>query len=134
MSKRTKCEISSHTCLYIVTDNMAKTKKTLWKEEKMYWEWYGFDDKLKKILKWKDSKYEAYNTFMAKQKNLNSQLEGRLCGKSFWEQLLEKLPLPLLKHHKRSKDITLEQWHLGKSDDIRRALNYLFESCPSTVW
>ena len=36
----------------------------------MYWEQNCFDDKLKKLLKWEDWEYEAYNTYrpMVKQK------------------------------------------------------------------
>ena len=69
MSKGTKCEFSFHFCLYTHTDKtlltMALTKRTLWREEKAYWEKHGFDDKLKKQLNWKQSEYDAYEAYQA---------------------------------------------------------------------
>ena len=47
---------------------MAKTKKTLRKEEKTYWEQNGFDDKLKKLFKWEQWEYDAYDAYMAEKK------------------------------------------------------------------
>ena len=63
------CTLIQTTCFLI----MAQTKKTLWKEEKVYWEKYGFDNKLKKLLKWEQWKYDAYEAFMAKQKKMPKQ-------------------------------------------------------------
>ena len=77
MNKSAKCEISFHSCLNIATDNMAKTKKTLRKEEKMYWEQNSFDNKLKKLLKWKDWEYDAYDAYMSKQKKPKQPVGGK---------------------------------------------------------
>ena len=131
MKKSAKCEISSHSCLYIVTDNMAKMKKTLRKEEKTYWEQNGFNDKLKKLLKWKDWEYDAY---MLKQKKPKLPVGGKAPRKSSWGQLLEKLQLPKPIQHKRNEGIALEQWHFDKSEGIKRVLNYSLGSYHFNVW
>ena len=74
---------------------MAKTKKTLTKENKTYWEQHGFDEELKNKLKWKDWEYEAYNTYMARQKKPKQPIRG-------WYLRNENL------------DIDLELWHYDR--------------------
>ena len=56
---------------------MARTKKTLTKENKTYWEKHGFDEELKSKLKWKDWEYEAYNTYMSRQKKPQQPVAGK---------------------------------------------------------
>ena len=69
---------------------MAKTKKTLTKENKTYWEQHGFDEELKKKLKWKDWEYEAYSTYMARQKKPKQPIRGKAQGREYLQRLLEK--------------------------------------------
>ena len=54
-----------------------KTKKTLTKENKTYWEKHGFDEELKRKLKWKNWEYEAYNTYMSRQKKPQQPIAGK---------------------------------------------------------
>ena len=64
---------------------MAKTKKTLGKEDKTYWEKHGFDEKLKNKLKWKDWEYDAYTSFIKKmsQKKPKQPIRGKAPRKKF---------------------------------------------------
>ena len=65
---------------------MAKTKKTLTKEDKTYWEQHGFDEELKKGLKWKDWEYEAYNAFIAKHRKPKQPIGGKAPQKKVFEE------------------------------------------------
>ena len=115
MSKGAKHEISFHfACTLIQTTHfliMAKTKKTLQKEEKIYWEKHGFDDKLRRQLNWKQWEYNVYETFMAKQKNQNSQLQKNPQERSFLKPLLKRLQLLSQAHQRKNVNITLELLH-----------------------
>ena len=69
---------------------MAKTKKTLAKEDKAYWEQHGFDEELKKKLKWKDWEYEAYNAFIARQRKPKQPTGGKAPRNKFLKKALKK--------------------------------------------
>ena len=69
---------------------MAKTKKTLTKEDKAYWEQHGFDEELKRKLKWKDWEYEAYNAFIARQRKPKQPIGGKAPWKKFLKKALKK--------------------------------------------
>ena len=73
---------------------MAKTKKTLTKENKTYWEQHGFDEELKKKLKWKDWEYEAYNTYMARQKKPKQLIGGKAPRKRILTKAARKMMVP----------------------------------------
>ena len=73
---------------------MAKTKKTLTKENKTYWEQHGFDEELKNKLKWKDWEYEAYDTYMARQKKPKQPIGGKAPRKRILTKAARKMMVP----------------------------------------
>ena len=77
---------------------MAKTKKTLTKENKIYWEKHSFDEELKSKLKWMNWEYEAYNTYMSRQKKKPQQ---PVAGKSPRKKLLTKAARKMMAPQRR---------------------------------
>ena len=112
-------ELSFHFRLYTYTDNMlfnkALIKKTLWREEKASWKNHGFDNKLKKQLNWKQSEYDAYEAFMAKQKKRPKQLvTGKAPRKKIFRAIAQKVAAtksgsPKKKHRYHPGTVALRQ-------------------------
>ena len=73
---------------------MARTKKTLTKENKTYWEKHGFDEELKSKLKWKNWEYEAYNTYMSRQKKPQQPVAGKAPRKKLLTKAARKMMAP----------------------------------------
>ena len=94
MSKGAKCEIYLHSHLYTATDRTLlqrwlKHKNTLTKEDKTYWEQCGFDEELNKHIKVEGLGIRGLQHIYGKaEKNLSSQLEGRLHEKKFLKKAL----------------------------------------------
>ena len=73
---------------------MAKTKKTLTKEKKIYWKKHGFDEELKSKLKWENWEYEAYNTYMSRQKKPQQPVAGKAPRKKLLTKAARKMMAP----------------------------------------